>query len=149
DHVAVLDPDRGDELPAPVDPLDVRGAVCQLDLVRIQLVRHPADRVELRHRLLFRTLVVLGRAFRLADVDDEERRVQPALAHLRQVDLEVPPDAGVHLLGRVVEGDVDVRVEGEDAVVDLARPGDDLVLRDGGRAPRDGRRATGRPADRT
>ncbi len=139
DDVAVLDADRGDELAARVDALDVVRGVGQLDLLRAELLRQPVDRLELRHRVGLRLLVVLRRPLRLADVDDEEGGVEPALAHLGDVDLPLEPLAGIDLLGGEVERDVVVRVDGEHALVDLARLLDerDFVVAGGARERRE------------
>ena len=48
---AVLDADGGDELAAGGDARDVCGAVGDLDAIRIDLVGHATDGIELRHRV--------------------------------------------------------------------------------------------------
>jgi len=79
------------------------------------------DGVELRDGLAIR-IRVAGRGQRpLWDMDVQERDVEAALAHFRQIELcEESPR--VVALGREVGGvEVDVRVDGEKAFVD--RPG--------------------------
>ena len=78
DHVTVLDADRRHQLALGVDTLDIVGRVGQFDQVRVHLPGHPVDGVELRHGIGLRPGVVLRSALGLADVDDEESRVESA-----------------------------------------------------------------------
>ena len=86
------------------------------------------DGLELRDRLFVRVIVTLGREWTLTDVDDEEGRVEPALEHLRQVDL-IAEVLGVVALGREVRWvDVVVRVERHHALMDCPRPLRQVVI---------------------
>ena len=81
-------------------------------------------RVLLQHHLDRRILALglgdgIGVAFRgqrpLADIDHEERRIQAALLHLAQVDLQRRVGTDVEArIAHVVQRDVDVGVDGED-----------------------------------
>ena len=99
-------------------------------------------RVELRDRLLVGAVVAFGRQRPLADVDDEERGVEAALVHLRQVDLRVEPLRVVLLAREVLRIDVVVRVERDHAIVNGARL---LDQRGVGGGLRDRRRAARGP----
>jgi hypothetical protein len=93
---------------------------------------HPVDRVELRVRLAQRARVASGVELALRNVDDEERAVVAAFAHLREVDLlraahgrvELAPEplsglrVGRQRLGRELRLDVLVRVERQHARMD-------------------------------
>ena len=128
DREAVLDPDHRDQLPLGVDPFRVVRAIGDLDDVRMHR-SGAVDGVELGHRPLPGRFVVLGRPLALAEIDDEEPHVEAALLHPRVVHLEVLVDvSGVHLVGGVVEGDVNVGVEGHHRVVDAAGFGLDPFL---------------------
>ena len=107
----------------------VGGGERELDLFRRDLLRQVMDRVELRDRLLVGAVVALRRQRSLADVDDEERGVEAALLHLREVDLRVEPLRVVLLPREVLRIDVVVRVERDDAVVNGARLLDERGIR--------------------
>jgi len=69
-----------------------------------------------------------GRQRALADVDDEERDVEAAFLHLRNVDLRRQP-LRVIAFGREVGGiDVVMRVERDHAIVNCPRASDQLRL---------------------
>ena len=74
-------------LPFRRDARHVGGRQGQLDLVGRDLLGQPMDGVELGDRLLVGLVVARWRELTLADIDDEERGVEAALDHLRQVDL--------------------------------------------------------------
>ena len=147
DDIPVLDPDRRHQLAASRDPLEVVRRVRDLDPVRIHLLCHPVDRVELDHRVRLRLRVVLRGPLGLAHVDDEERRVEPTLFHLHQIDLPTSPDAGVNLRCGEVERDVVVGIDGQHPVVDAAGSVDERRLPGGG-VRRDLRRRVGAAAGR-
>ena len=85
-RVAVLDADAGDQLAVGVQTLDRVGTGGEADDVAV-LLRHAVDGVELRGRLGVGAPVGAVVQLPLVDVDDEERAVVAALAHLDEVDL--------------------------------------------------------------
>ena len=123
DDEAVLDADDGDALAGGVDAHDVVDAVGQLDPVRVQFLGSPVDGLEFDHgRRLRRGEGRIVTRLRLAHVDDEEGAVETTLAHLRQVDFVGASDSRIDGFAGELGGDVDVGVEGEDAVVDPPGP---------------------------
>jgi hypothetical protein len=74
--------------------------------------------------------VPLGGALPLPHVDNEEGGIEAAFAHLRKVVLEAAADPRVHRIGlpRRCCGNVDVRVDGDDAGVDLPGLGQDFLV---------------------
>ena len=121
DRVGVLDADQGHLLAGLRDAPDVGGGQREFDRVGRDLARQPVNGVELRLRLAVGVGVALRRQRPLADIDDEESRIEPASHHLRQVDLGRQV-LGVVAFRREIERiDVDVRVERDDALVN--RPG--------------------------
>ena len=68
------------------------------------------------------------RRVRLADVDDHERDVEAAFLHLRQVHLVGQPHRVVAAAGEVRRIDVVVRVERDHALVNRARPRDQILF---------------------
>jgi hypothetical protein len=111
----------------------------QHDLVG-EAPRLALDRVELRQRLRPGARVTLRVERALADVDDVERAIEAAGAHLREVDLARAPATRVVAhgaaavgcgrggLGREALADVLVRVERQRPPVDRARAGQELGL---------------------
>ena len=133
DRIPVLDADHGDFLAALRDADDVGGRQGELDLVRRDLFREAMNGVELGDRRAVGALVsgreASGLRGSLPDVDDEERDVEAAFLHLRQVHLRRQPH-GVVAVGReVLRIDVVVGVERDDAVVDGAGPCRQILLR--------------------
>ena len=86
------------------------------------------DGVELRHRIGFCFSVVFGSPFALADVDDEEARVESAFLHFWEVYLPLPTDAGIDFGGCEVRRNIVVGVDGDDARMNRLGLGDDLIL---------------------
>ena len=128
DHVAVLDPDHGHQFPLGVDALRVVRGVGEFDDVRMHR-GGAVDGVELRDRPLLGGFVVLGRPLGLSEVDDEEPDVEAAFLHPGIVHLEILVEvSGIDFLGRVVEGDVDMGVEGHHRIVDALGLGEDRFL---------------------
>ena len=91
ERIRVLDADQRDLLPRLRDARHIGGGERELDLIGRDLLRQVMHRVELRDRLLVGAVVALRRQRSLPDVDDEERGVEAAFLHLRQVDLRVEP----------------------------------------------------------
>ena len=141
--VAVFHADERDLLAGLADPPDVGGGERQLDLVGRDLLGETMDRVEFRDCLLVSAVVALGGERTLPDVDDEERRVEAAGSHLRQVDLIAEILRVVALRREVGDVDVVVRVERDDPFVNRARLLDERVVRRASRFVQ-----LGRPAPR-
>ena len=140
ERIGVLDADQRDLLARLRDARHVGRGQRQLDLSGRDLLRQVMHGVELRDRLLVGAVVAFGRQRALADVDDEERGVEAAFLHLRQVDLRVEA-LGVVLLPReVVRVDVVVRVERDHAIVNGARLLDERGIGGGLRGGRRGQR---------
>src|SRR5262249_28584622 len=110
------------------DAGDVAGRQRERDLVRRDLLGQAVHGVELCHRLAIRILVAGRRQVALADVGEEEGDVQAALRHLRQVHLRRQAQRVVAVGGEVPRVDVVVRFERDDALVDRARPRNEVRL---------------------
>ena len=85
--------------------------------------------IELRHGLLVGIVVASRRERPLADIDDEERRIQAAIAHLGQVDLRVEPLRVVFLAREILGFDVVVGIEGDHAIMNRASFLDERSIR--------------------
>ena len=129
DDISVLDPDGGDALAALVDPDDVSSRVCEFDPVGVHLVGHAMDGVEFRHRIFFGLPVVRRRPLRLAHVHDEEADIELAFLHFRDVDLSVSAHTRIDFVGGKVEGNVVVRIDGQNTGVNLRRQRADFLVR--------------------
>ena len=126
--VPVLDADGGDELTGRVDAFDVVSGVGQLDEIRIYLVHHAVDRIELRHCIGFRLRVVLRRPFSLTHKNDKKPDVESTRTHLFEIDLADTVQR-IDGLGREVERDIVVTVDGDHRVVNDLAGGAEIGLR--------------------
>jgi hypothetical protein len=100
-----------------IDAPYVPGSQRQLDLTRRERLCQPVDRFELFHRCRVGGVESLWRQVSLSDVDDEEGRVEPALFHLRQVDLRVQILCVVERPRKIARVDIVMGVEGDDPIV--------------------------------
>ena len=128
-RVRVLDADHRDQLALARDAAHVVGGERQPDPVGRVLVHHAVDGVELVDRVLVGRCVALFVEQALGGVDDEPADIQPARLHLGQRDLGGQVRRVVALGGEVRRADVDVGVEGDDAVVDAAGALDECLFR--------------------
>src|SRR5439155_24902422 len=87
--------------------------------IRVHLLGHAVNRRELGHRSPFGGLVALGCARSLAHEHGEKRHVVAAGFHLVEVDLRVH-GLRVRLGRRKIVRNVLVRVDGDDALMDIA-----------------------------
>jgi hypothetical protein len=115
--VAVLDANQGNLLAGFVDAADIGRGQRELDFVGSDLLGQQVNGVELGHRLFIGAVVAFGRQGSLSDVDNEERGIESALAHLRQVDLIAEVLCVVAFRGEVVGVDVVVGIERDDALM--------------------------------
>jgi hypothetical protein len=128
DGITVLDADHRHFLAAFRDAGHVRGGERELDLAWRDLLGQPMDGVELGDGGTVGVLESGRRQVSLADVDDEERDVETALLHLRQVHLRRQPH---RVVARGREGlgiDIVVRVERDDSIVNRPRSRCDVLL---------------------
>ena len=128
ERVAVLDPDQRDLLAGLVDAPHVGGGERELDLVGCDLLGQQVDSVELGDRLLVGVVVAFRGERTLSHVHDEERRVEAARHHLRQVDLVAEVLRVVSFRREVASVDVVVRIERDDALMYPARLLDERVV---------------------
>ena len=108
-----------------MDAANVRRARCYFNSLRCDRTGKSVHGVEFFHCCLVSALVscrlerVRILTFPgLADVNDEEQRVEPAVCHVRQVELSRKALGVITLAGQVFGLEINVGVEDEDAIMD-------------------------------
>ena len=108
-----------------MDAANVRRARCYFNLFRRDLTGESVHGGEFFHRGLVSALVSrrLERVWiltfpGLADVNDEEQRVEPAVGHVGQVELSCEALRVITLAGQVFGLEIYMGVEDEDAIMD-------------------------------
>ena len=127
ERVTVLDAHERGFFTLGVDAANVVGAQGQFHLLLRDLTSEAVNRVEFFHSGSVSPLV--AHAFErvriltfpgLADVNDEEQRVETAVDHVGQIELGLAALGVVTLAGQIFGLEIDVRVENEDAIMNRA-----------------------------